>query len=58
MTIPGVQMAERRILEPSGYEIVTTADGGIAMNMFRATVPRVVVLDLCLTRKFRSGPMS
>ena len=41
----------RRSLEPAGYDIVTAADGGIAMNIFRATAPRLVVLDLRLPGK-------
>jgi DNA-binding response OmpR family regulator len=48
---PGVQRAVRRSLEPAGYDIVTAADGGIAMNIFRATAPRLVVLDLRLPGK-------
>jgi DNA-binding response OmpR family regulator len=48
---PGVQRAVRRTLEPAGYDVVTAADGGIAMNIFRATAPRLVVLDLRLPGK-------
>jgi DNA-binding response OmpR family regulator len=48
---PGVQRAVRRTLEPAGYDIVTAADGCIAMSIFRATAPRLVVLDLRLPGK-------
>jgi DNA-binding response OmpR family regulator len=48
---PGVQRAVRRTLEPAGYDVVTAADGGIAMNIFRATAPRLFVLDLRLPGK-------
>jgi DNA-binding response OmpR family regulator len=46
-----VQRAVRRTLVPAGYEIVTAADGGIAMDIFRATQPGLVVLDLRLPGK-------
>jgi DNA-binding response OmpR family regulator len=46
-----VQRAIRRTLEPAGYEIVTAADGGIAMEVFRTTAPVLVVLDLRLPGK-------
>jgi two-component system alkaline phosphatase synthesis response regulator PhoP len=48
---PGVQRALRRTLEPAGYDIVIAADGYIAMDVFRATLPRLVVLDLRLPGK-------
>jgi two-component system alkaline phosphatase synthesis response regulator PhoP len=48
---PEVQLAVRRTLEPAGYDIVTAADGGVAMDMFRATLPGLVVLDLRLPGK-------
>ena len=46
-----VQQAVSRTLEPAGYEIVTAADGGVAMDIFRATMPGLIVLDLGLPRK-------
>jgi DNA-binding response OmpR family regulator len=48
---PEVQRAVRRTLEPAGYAVVTAAHGGIAMDIFRATVPALVVLDLRLPGK-------
>ncbi len=46
-----VQRAVRRTLEPAGYDIVTAADGGVAMDIFRSTLPGLVVLDLRLPGK-------
>jgi DNA-binding response OmpR family regulator len=46
-----VQQAVRRTLEPAGYEIVTAANGGVAMGIFRATQPGFIVLDLRLPGK-------
>jgi DNA-binding response OmpR family regulator len=48
---PEVQQAVRRTLEPAGYDIITVAHGGIAMDTFRATMPRLVILDLRLPGK-------
>jgi DNA-binding response OmpR family regulator len=48
---PGVQRTVRRTLEPDGYEIVTAGDGDIAMEVFRATTPGLVILDLRLPGK-------
>jgi DNA-binding response OmpR family regulator len=41
----------RRTLEPAGYDVVTAVDGGIAMDLFRATAPDLVVLDLRMPGK-------
>jgi DNA-binding response OmpR family regulator len=38
-------------LEPAGCDIVTAADGYMAMDIFRATLPGLVVLDLRLPGK-------
>jgi DNA-binding response OmpR family regulator len=46
-----VQRAVRRTLEPAGYDVLTAADGDVAMSIFRATAPRLVVLDLRLPGK-------
>ena len=46
-----VQRALRRTFESAGFEVTIAADGGAAMEMFRATVPRVVILDLRLPGK-------
>lgn len=46
-----VQETVRRILEPAGYDIVTAADGSIAMETFRTAMPGLVVLDLRLPGK-------
>jgi DNA-binding response OmpR family regulator len=46
-----IQRAVRRTLEPAGYDIVSATDGSIAMDIFRTTVPGLVVLDLRLPGK-------
>jgi DNA-binding response OmpR family regulator len=46
-----IQRTVRRTLEPAGYDIVSATDGSIAMDIFRATVPGLVVLDLRLPGK-------
>jgi DNA-binding response OmpR family regulator len=46
-----VQQAVHRTLEPAGYEIVAAVDGGVAMEIFRATMPGLIVLDLRLPGK-------
>jgi DNA-binding response OmpR family regulator len=48
---PKTQQAVRRTLEPAGYDVVSATDGGIAMDIFRATVPGLVILDLHLPGK-------
>lgn len=45
---PAVQRALRRTFESAGLEITIAADGSSAMDTFRATTPRVVILDLRL----------
>src|SRR5208337_4469830 len=46
-----VQRALRRTFESSGFEVTIAPDGALAMDVFRATLPRVVVLDLRLPGK-------
>lgn len=41
----------RDSLEPAGFTVVPGVDGYTAMNIFRATVPRLVVLDIRLPGK-------
>jgi DNA-binding response OmpR family regulator len=48
---PELQRAVRHSLEPAGYRVVPGVDGCTAMNIFRATVPRLVVLDIRLPGK-------
>jgi DNA-binding response OmpR family regulator len=48
---PELQRAVRHALEPAGYTVVPGFDGCTAMNIFRATVPRLVVLDIRLPGK-------
>jgi DNA-binding response OmpR family regulator len=48
---PKLQRAVRHSLEPAGYTVVPGVDGCAAMNLFRATVPRLVVLDIRLPGK-------
>jgi two-component system alkaline phosphatase synthesis response regulator PhoP len=48
---PEVQRAVRHSLEPAGYTVVPGVDGCTAMTIFRATVPRLVVLDIRLPGK-------
>src|SRR5450759_4474017 len=50
---PAVQRALRRTFETAGYDVTIAPDGTSAMDVFRATAPRVVILDLRLTG--RSG---
>ena len=45
---PAVQRALRRTFETAGFDITIAADGTSAMDVFRATMPRVVILDLRL----------
>ena len=45
---PAVQRALRRTFETAGFDITIAADGTSAMEIFRMTTPRVVILDLRL----------
>jgi len=45
---PAVQRALRRTFETAGFDITVAADGTSAMDIFRSTTPRVVILDLRL----------
>jgi len=46
-----VQRALRRTFESAGFEVSIASDGTTAMETFRATLPRVVILDLRLPGK-------
>jgi DNA-binding response OmpR family regulator len=48
---PAVQRALRRTFESAGFEVAIAQDGAVAMEVFRATLPRVVILDLRLPGK-------
>ena len=43
-----VQRALKRLFEAEGYAVQTVADGNLAVEMFRTTMPSAVVLDLRL----------
>jgi DNA-binding response OmpR family regulator len=45
---PAVQRALRRTFETAGFDITIASDGNSAMDVFRASMPRVVILDLRL----------
>ena len=45
---PAVQRALRRTFESAGFDITVASDGTSAMDVFRSTTPRVVILDLRL----------
>jgi two-component system, OmpR family, alkaline phosphatase synthesis response regulator PhoP len=45
---PAVQRALRRTFESAGFDITVAGDGTTAMDVFRSTTPRVVILDLRL----------
>jgi len=45
---PSVQRALRRTFETAGFDITIASDGTSAMDVFRSTMPRVVILDLRL----------
>src|SRR6516162_11906260 len=45
---PAVQRALRRTFETAGFDITIASDGSSAMDVFRSTSPRVVILDLRL----------
>jgi DNA-binding response OmpR family regulator len=46
-----VQRALRRTFETAGFEVAIAPDGGVAMDVFRSTMPRIVILDLRLPGK-------
>jgi DNA-binding response OmpR family regulator len=46
-----VQRALRRTFESAGFDVSIASDGTMAMETFRATLPRVVILDLRLPGK-------
>lgn len=46
-----VQRALRRTFETAGFDVAIAPDGAVAMDVFRATAPRIVVLDLRLPGK-------
>jgi DNA-binding response OmpR family regulator len=45
---PAVQRALCRTFGTAGFDVTISPDGASAMDVFRATMPRVVILDLCL----------
>ncbi len=45
---PAVQRALQRTFETAGFDIKIAPDGNSAMDLFRSTMPRVVILDLRL----------
>ena len=46
-----VQRALRRTFETAGFDVSVAPDGGSAMDVFRETMPRIVILDLRLPGK-------
>ena len=46
-----VQRALRRTFETAGFDVAVASDGALAMETFRATMPRIVILDLRLPGK-------
>src|SRR6202142_3884761 len=48
---PAGQRALRRMFEFAGFEVSVAPDGGSAMDVFRETMPRIVILDLRLPGK-------
>ena len=48
---PGSQRNVSRILEPANYNVTTVAYGSFAIDIFRATKPGLVILDVCMPRK-------
>jgi DNA-binding response OmpR family regulator len=46
-----VQRALQRTFESAGFEVAIASDGAMAMETFRNTTPRVVILDLRLPGK-------
>lgn len=49
---PRSQQAVREILEPAEYSVDAHAHGPIAMEIFRATTPELVLLDVSLPGKW------
>ena len=49
---PRSQQAVREILEPAEYSVDAHAHGPIAMEIFRATSPELVLLDVSLPGKW------
>jgi DNA-binding response OmpR family regulator len=50
---PRSQWTVSRILGQANYDVITVAYGSFTLDVFRATKPRLVVLDVCLP--MRSG---
>jgi DNA-binding response OmpR family regulator len=46
-----VQRALRRTFETAGFDVSIAPDGATAMETFRSSIPRVVILDLRLPGK-------
>lgn len=46
-----VQRALQRTFESAGFDVSIASDGAVAMDTFRATLPRLVILDLRLPGK-------
>jgi DNA-binding response OmpR family regulator len=46
-----VQRALRRTFESAGFDVTIAPDGSVAMDVFRSTMPRIVILDLRLPGK-------
>jgi DNA-binding response OmpR family regulator len=46
-----VQRALQRTFESAGFDVSIASDGAMAMDTFRATMPRLVILDLRLPGK-------
>src|SRR6516165_1639756 len=46
-----VQRALRRTFELAGFDVTAAADGAVALETFRATLPDIIVLDLRLPGK-------
>jgi DNA-binding response OmpR family regulator len=46
-----VQRALRRTFESAGFDVSVASDGAIAMEIFRTTLPQLVILDLRLPGK-------
>ena len=43
-----MQRALRRTFETAGFDVAIASDGAMAMDVFRTTMPRIVILDLRL----------
>ena len=48
---PAVQRALRRTFESAGFDVSIASDGAMAMETFRTSTPRLVILDLRLPGK-------